>query len=514
MMRCDNRENKIYIAIDLKSFYASVECIERGLDPLKANLVVADTSRTDKTICLAVSPSLKSHGIPGRPRLFEVEQAVERINAGRLAAAPGRKFSGESYMADELRDDPSLKLSYIAAVPRMAYYMEYSTAIFDIYQKYAAPEDIHVYSIDEVFIDITPYMEFYGMTPRDLTMRIIREVLEKTGITATAGIGTNMYLCKVAMDIVAKKMPADENGVRIAELNERSYREMLWDHRPLTDFWRVGRGTAARLEKYGIFTMGDIARCSLGRDSDFYNEDILYREFGINAELLIDHAWGWEPVGIREIKAYRPKVNSLCSGQVLNRPYKAEEALVILKEMADGISLELVDNGLTADQLLLDISYDGSSLDIPELADEYRSRTTMDMYGRKRPQHAHGSIGLDMQTSSSEKIISAAVELFDRIVDRRLLIRKLSVTVNRVIPEGSGELPGEENRQLSIFDIDEKSIEERKKQEARLTADKNRQMALLSIKKRFGKNAVLRGTSYEECATAKERNHQIGGHRA
>ena len=362
MMRCDNRENRIYIAIDLKSFYASVECIERGLDPLKANLVVADTSRTDKTICLAVSPSLKNHGIPGRPRLFEVEQAVERINAGRLAKAPGRKFSGESYMADELRDDPSLKLSYIAAVPRMAYYMEYSAKIFDIYRKYISSEDIHVYSIDEVFIDATSYLKIYNTTASQLAQMMIKDVLFQTGITATAGIGTNLYLCKVAMDIVAKHMEPDENGVRIASLNEKTYRELLWQHTPLTDFWRIGKGISKKLQENGLYNMGDIALCSIE------NEDKLYKLFGVNAELIIDHAWGYEPTEIKHIKQYHSRNSSLGSSQVLSRPYTFTQAKIVLKEMAESLALDLVDKNLVSNQIVVSIMYDRENLDDDSLS--------------------------------------------------------------------------------------------------------------------------------------------------
>ena len=358
---------KQYVAIDLKSFYASVECIERELDPMTTNLVVADASRTEKTICLAVSPSLKAFGVPGRPRLFEVVQKVGEVNALRQSRAPGRTLTGKSWDALQLQADPTLGVDYLVAPPRMAHYMEHSAKIYSIYLKYVAPEDIHVYSIDEVFMDVTPYLRNRGMTAREFTRMIIQDVVDTTGITATAGIGTNLYLCKVAMDIVAKHMEADEYGVRIAELDELSYRRLLWNHRPLTDFWRVGRGYVKRLEKVGLYTMGDVARCSLGRSDEFYNEELLYKLFGVNAELLIDHAWGWEPCTIAQIKAYRPQTNSLGSGQVLHCPYTSEKAKLVVREMTDMLVLDLVDKGLVTDQMVLTVGYDIENLTDPEI---------------------------------------------------------------------------------------------------------------------------------------------------
>ncbi len=504
---------KSYIAIDLKSFYASVECVERGLDPLRSNLVVADRSRTDKTICLAVSPALKAYGIPGRPRLFEVEQAVKKINEERLKRAPGHEFTGESYLAEELEADPSLKLSYIAAVPRMRYYMDYSTDIVNIYQKYVSVEDIHVYSIDEVFIDVTSYLGIYHMSPHELAVTMIRDVLKTTGITATAGIGTNLYLSKIAMDIVAKKMPADADGVRIAELTERSYRELLWDHRPLTDFWRVGRGIARRLESHGIFTMGDIARCSLGRETDYYNEDLLYKMFGINAELLIDHAWGWEPVGIPEIHSYVPESNSISSGQVLHRPYEIAEARNVMREMADMLSLDLFEKGVVTDQLVLTIGYDIENLTDPKRSRNYKGPVTVDYLGRRIPKHAHGTANLDRFTSSSRIILDAFTALYDEITDPALLIRRINVTANRIFREEDAA-GRSDSGQLSLFDLGEENMRRREEEEARLEEEKRLQEALLSVKKRFGKNAILRGMNYEKGATARDRNNQVGGHKA
>ena len=422
-------KQKTYIAIDLKSFYASVECRERGLDPLDTNLVVADESRTDKTICLAVTPSLKSYGISGRGRLFEVKQRVKEANAGRRHDAPGRKLEGSSYLFSELQSKPELAIDFIIAPPRMAYYMEYSTRIYEVYMKYVAPEDIVVYSIDEVFMDVTDYLNTYKLSPHDLAMKIILDVLETTGITATAGIGTNLFLCKVAMDIVAKHIPADANGVRIAELDEMKYRRELWAHQPLADFWRVGRGYAKKLEENGMFTMGDVARCS------HENEDLLYKLFGKNAELLIDHAWGWEPTTIEAIKAYRPSTNSLGSGQVLHCPYKADKAKLVLREMADLLVLDMVDKGLATDQIVVTVGYDIENLTDPERSKKYHGAIVKDHYGRAIPKHSHGTINLDGHTSSTKKIMCAVSELFDRIVDKNLLIRRLNITANHVLPE-------------------------------------------------------------------------------
>ena len=395
-------KERTYIAIDLKSFYASVECRERGLDPLDTNLVVADESRTDKTICLAVTPSLKSYGISGRGRLFEVKQRVKEANAGRQHDAPGHKLDGSSCFHSELLKNPNLAIDFVIAPPRMAYYMEYSTRIYNVYLKYVAPEDIVVYSIDEVFMDVTDYLSTYKLSPHDLAMKIILDVLETTGITATAGIGTNLFLCKVAMDIVAKHIPADKNGVRIAELDEMKFRQELWSHQPLTDFWRVGHGYAKKLEQNGMFTMGDVARCSV------HDEDKLYKLFGKNAELLIDHAWGWEPTTIEAIKAYRPSTNSLGSGQVLHQPYTAEKAKLVLREMADLLVLDLVDKGLVTDQIVVTVGYDIENLADPERSKKYHGAIVKDHYGRQIPKHAHGTANLDGHTSSTKKIMSAA----------------------------------------------------------------------------------------------------------
>ncbi|MCI7766735.1 MAG: DNA methylase [Oscillospiraceae bacterium] len=503
---------RIYAAIDLKSFYASVECAERGLDPLNTNLVVADESRTEKTICLAVSPSLKAYGIGGRARLFEVIQRVREINYTRQRMAPEGHFTGESYIDSELKNNPALALSYIAAPPRMKYYMDYSTRIYKIYLRFIAPEDIHVYSIDEVFMDITDYLGTYRMTPRQLIEKIIREVFNETGITATAGIGTNMYLAKIAMDIVAKHIPADENGVRIAELDEMSYRRQLWAHRPLTDFWRVGAGYAKKLEANGLFTMGDIARCSLGSPNELRNENMLYKLFGVNAELLIDHAWGWEPCTIADVKAYRPETNSISSGQVLQSPYEYEKAKLIIKEMVDSLSLDLVDKGLVTDQLVISIGYDRENLTDPEISGNYKGEVTFDHYGRKIPKHAHGSVNLDRRTASSKLLGSAAEELFERIADKQLLVRRLNVTANHVISEEMAA-ENEDFEQLDLFSDPAEAMKRREVEENKLRREKNMQQAILSMKKKYGKNAVLRGMDLKEGATAIMRNGQIGGHK-
>ncbi len=501
-------KKRTYIAIDLKSFYASVECRERGLDPMDTNLVVADESRTNKTICLAVTPSLKSFGIPGRPRLFEVRQRVNEANGRRRYRAPKGMFEGSSYSFSELMKDPRLKIDFITARPRMAYYMDYSRHIYEIYLKYVAPEDIIVYSIDEVFMDVTEYLGIYGLSPHDLAMNIILEVLKETGITATAGIGTNLYLCKVAMDIVAKHIPADENGVRIAELDEMSYRYALWEHRPLTDFWRVGRGYSKKLEEYGMFTMGDVARCSVR------NEDLLYKLFGINAELLIDHAWGWEPCEISDVRAYKPENQSLGPSQVLHCPYEAEKAKLVLREMADMLALDLVDKGFVTDQIVITVGYDIENLSDEKRRRSYRGEVVTDHYGRKIPKHAHGTFNLGRFTSSSKLIIDAASEIFDREVNKNLLVRRMNITANHVMREDS--IPKNDNKyeQMSLF-TDYRALEkERMKESEKLSKERRIQEAELSIKKRFGKNAILRGMNFEEGATAKDRNAQIGGHRA
>lgn len=501
-----------YIAIDLKSFYASVECVERGLDPLTTNLVVADSSRTEKTICLAVSPSLKTYGIGGRARLFEVVQRIEQVNTQRKYKAPRRTFTGKSYNAPELNSNPSLAVDYIVAPPQMARYMEVSTNIYQIYLKYISPEDIHVYSIDEVFIDATAYLKTYGLTARELAVKMIRDVLKNTGITATAGIGTNMYLAKIAMDIVAKKMPADNDGVRIAELDEMSYRRQLWNHRPLTSFWRVGHGYASKLEEKGLFTMGDIARCSLGGKYDYYNEDLLYKLFGVNAELLIDHAWGWEPCTIEDIKSYKPENNSISSGQVLQCPYDFEKGKLIVREMTDLLTLDLVDKGLVTDQIVLTVGYDIENLTDTFKRMQYNGQITTDHYGRQVPKSAHGSINLGQHTSSTKIITEKVMELYDRIVDPQLTVRRMYVVANHVIDENNIEEHPPE--QLDFY-TDYEALEIQKTEEKeRLFRERNMQKSLLRIKKKYGKNAVLKGMNLEEGATTVERNGQVGGHRA
>lgn len=508
-----SQENHVYLAIDLKSFYASVECRERQLDPLTTNLVVADVSRTEKTICLAVSPTLKAYGIPGRPRLFEVVQKVREANAKRRMAAPGHAFTGSSCDADELKRSPELSVSYIAAPPRMALYMEYSTQIYNIYLRYISPEDIHVYSIDEVMMDVTHYLGTYCLTARELAMKMIKAVQEATGITATGGIGTNLYLCKVAMDIVAKHIVPDENGVRIAELDEMSYRRLLWNHRPLTDFWRVGRGYAGKLEAAGIYTMGDIARCSIGKSHEYYNEDLLYKMFGINAELLIDHAWGWEPCTMAAIKAYKPEASSIGSGQVLQCPYDYKKARLIVQEMTDLLVLDLVDKGLVTDQMVLTVGYDIDNLTNPEIRKRYKGEIVTDHYGRRIPKHAHGTANIGRQTSSMMLIMDSVMELYDRIVDKNLLVRRVNVTANHVIEEkGVEKTPPYE--QLDLFTDYDALQQKRQEEEEKLKREKQIQEAMLTIKKKFGKNAILKGINLEEGAMTKERNEQIGGHKA
>lgn len=504
---------RTYIAIDLKSFYASVECKVRKLDPLTTNLVVADASRTQKTICLAVSPSLKEYGIPGRPRLFEVVQQVQEANARRIRKAPGQKFIGKSHNAIELKNNPSLEIDFIAAPPQMAKYMEWSTRIYNVYLKYAAPEDIHVYSIDEVFIDITSYLKASGFSAREYTKKIIQDVDKTTGITATAGIGSNLYLCKVAMDIMAKRVEADQDGARIAELDEMSYRYLLWDHRPLTDFWRVGKGYTKKLEQNGLYTMGDIARCSLGKSNEYHNENLLYRLFGINAELLIDHAWGWEPCTIADVKAYKPENNSVGSGQVLHCPYTFEKARIIVMEMADLLVLDLVDKGLVTDQMVLTVGYDIENLDDAKKRQEYKGEITIDHYGRRVPKHAHGTTNLSGKTSSTKLITDAVMELYDRIVNPKLLVRRVTLTANRVVDEKSVI---EENsyEQMNLFTDYEAENKRREEEKAELEKERRMQQAVLSIKKKFGKNAILKGMNLQEGATTVDRNNQIGGHKA
>ena len=489
------------ICIDLKSFYASVECVERGLDPLKANLVVADSSKTEKTICLAVTPSLKSLGVPGRPRLYEVQQIMKGVNERRRRAARYGRFSGKSSDITQLEADNSLEADFIIAPPRMAKYMEVSTRIYEIYLRYIAPEDIHVYSIDEVFIDVTSYLETYKCTAHQLAIAMIRDVLRETGITATAGIGTNLYLAKIAMDIVAKKMPADKDGVRIAELDEMSYRRQLWEHQPLTDFWRIGRGISRRLEAAHMYTMGDVAECSV------YNEDRLYRLFGVNAELLIDHAWGWEPCTIADIKSYKPKAHSISQGQVLSRPYTFDEGSIIVREMSELLVLDLVDKGLAADQIVLTVGYDHT-----EIPENYEGIMEYDHYGRKLPKQAHGSKNLGEYTSSTKKIVSAMAELYNEIVDRRLLVRRMYVVANHVMYER--DVKKDDFVQLDLFSDWDSVQAEQEKQEQEKQREKAIQQTMLGIKKKYGKNAILKGLNFEEGATSIERNGQVGGHKA
>ncbi len=494
-----------YIAIDLKSFYASVECIERGLDPLDTCLVVADESRTEKTIGLAVSPSLKKYSVPGRPRLFEVIQKVRQANRQRLKDAPEGTFKGKSVSGRMLSNDPSLEIDFLIAKPRMALYMRYSTRIFSIYSRFVSPEDIHVYSIDEVFMDVTDYLKTYKTTPKALAEKIVNEVLNETGITATVGIGTNLYLAKVAMDIVAKHIPANESGAKIAELDKMSYRMLLWNHRPLTDFWRVGRGYTRKLEKMGLYTMGDVARCSIGKAGDYYNEKLLYDAFGVNAELLIDHAWGYEPCRISDIKAYKPETHSISQRQVLEEPYDFDKGRIIVREMADQLALEMVDKRITCDQMVLTVGYDIENTLDPDRAKKYEGPYETDPYGRKIPKSAHGSINLSRRTASAKLILEAISALYDRIVDHNLLVRRMYVVANHVLSEddeGSGKC-----EQLNMFTDYEKEDEV-------LEREKKRQHAILYIKRKFGANAILRGMNLQEGATAKDRNQQIGGHKA
>lgn len=503
----------IYIAIDLKSFYASVECCERNMDPLRTNLVVADAERTEKTICLAVSPSLKSFGISGRARLFEVVQRVKEVNSERLRKTPKGYFEGKSCDIEELMVNPALEVDYHVAPPRMAKYLEESTRIYDIYLKYIAPEDMHVYSIDEVFMDVTHYLGIYKCSPEELARRIINDVLQNTGITATAGVAPNLYLCKIAMDIVAKHMEPDENGVRVAYLDEMLYRKLLWNHRPLTDFWRVGAGYRKKLEENGLYTMGDIARCSLGQANDFHNEELLYRLFGINAELLIDHAWGWEPVTIEDIKAYKPSSNSTSSGQVLQCPYSSDKARIVVMEMTDLLVLDLVDKGLVTDQLVLTVGYDIDNLKEDKTGRRYKGEVKLDRYGRKIPKHAHGTTNLKSFSSSSRLIIDAVLKLYDEIIDKNLSIRRINVTANHLTKENEVK---EENsyEQMSLFTDYGIAEKEKEAEEEQLSREKKMQRAILDVKKRYGKNALLRGVDLEAGATTISRNKQIGGHKA
>ena len=519
----DDKKNRIYAAIDLKSFYASVECRERGLDPLKTNLVVADPDRTEKTICLAVTPSLKAYGVSGRARLFEVVQRVREVNAERLNSLACGSFSGESFDSDELQENPALKLTYITAPPRMKLYMRYSTEIYKIYLRFVAPEDIHVYSIDEVFMDVTRYTHLYAAEARKagldpvhyMALVMIRHVLSATGITATAGIGTNLYLAKVAMDVVAKHVPPDADGVRIAALDEAGYRRQMWHHRPLTDFWRIGKGYARKLEAEGLYTMGDIARCSLGGKGDYYNEELLYRLFGVNAELLIDHAWGWEPCRISDIKAYRPDSSSLSVGQVLPAPYASDKARLVTREMTDGLALDLVAKGLACDQVALTVCYDTENLADPELRGRYRGPVTVDFYGREVPKPAHGSENLEGYTSSTRRITAAMLALYDRIVNPALKVRRIYVVANRVRDEAEAcaEQAGR-SVQLDMFTDYEAEARKEAARRAEREKERRQQQVVLAIKQKYGRNAILKGMNLEEGATQRERNRQVGGHRA
>lgn len=505
--------NKTYMCIDLKSFYASVECVERGLDPLTTNLVVADKSRTSKTICLAVTPSLKAEGINGRPRLFEVMTAVDKINAARKIKNNNKEFSGSSFNAEDLKNNLSLKLDYIAAPPRMAFYIKHSTKIYNIYLKYVAPEDIHVYSIDEVFMDITNYLKASGLNAHEFAKKIALDVLNTTGITATVGIGTNLFLAKIAMDIVSKHIPTDKDGVRIAELDEKSYKEKLWSHRPITDFWRVGKGYAKKLEKYGIYTMGDIALCSLGNEEDFYNEKLLFDLFGVNAELLIDHAWGFEPCTISDIKSYKPQSNSLGSGQVLHEPYDFEGTRLVIKEMLDMLCLDLVDKGLATNQITLTVGYDVENLLDPKRAENYCGQVKIDAYGRRIPKHTQLTINLKRYTSSSKRIIDYVLAEFDDNVNTSLLVRRINISANHVISEK--KIPKDNDfEQLNLFTNHGNKRENEEQEEQEREREKQLQETMLDIKKRFGKNAILKGMNLKKGATAKDKNSQIGGHRA
>ena len=492
----------MYVCIDLKSFYASAECVERGLDPLNTHLVVADLTRTEKTICLAVSPSLKALGIPGRPRLFEVVQKVREANEHRLWKAPGRTFTQKCYLADELARHPEYEIEYVIAPPQMRRYMQISAGIYKTYLKYIAPEDIHVYSIDEVFIDVTNYLETYHCTAHELAIRMVRDVLKTSGITATAGIGTNLFLAKIAMDIVAKKMPPDKDGVRIAELDEMSYRRQLWSHTPITDFWMFGSGTARRLESMDITTMGELARASL------CDEERLYKLFGVKAELIIDHAWGWEPCTIAAIKAYRPENHSLSQGQVLSTPYPADKARLVMREMADQLVLDLVRKAVVTDQIVLSIGYDHSGA-----SSEYAGTVAMDRYGKKVPKPAHGSVNLGKHTASAKLILPAVMRLFDQITESSLPVRRMTIAANHVIPESEAE-PAEAPLQFGLFDDPEEISRRQEREKAALEKERRLQEAVLSIKSKFGKNAVLKGMNFEEGATARDRNGQVGGHKA
>ena len=497
---------RTYLCIDLKSFYASVECMERNLDPMNTNLVVADESRTEKTVCLAISPTMKQYALGGRARLYEVLQKVREVNYQRKKINSYKTFLGKSYIDSDLKNNKNLELDFIIAPPQMKKYMEYSTRIYEVYLKYIAPEDIYVYSIDEVFCDLTNYLKHYNLTAKELVIKMIHDVYKTTGITATAGIGTNMYLAKVAMDIVAKHAEADEFGVRLAEIDEMSYRKLLWNHKPLTSFWRVGQGYAKKLEAKGLYTMGDIARCSIE------NEDLLYKMFGVNAELLIDHAWGWEPCTIENIKAYKPTTNSISSGQVLHCPYDYKKTKLIVKEMSDLLALDLVAKNLVTNQLVMTIGYDIDNLTNPSIRDKYNGDITLDHYGREVPKHAHGTINIDHYTCSSKTIMENMIKLFDRIINKDLLIRRVNIVASNVV---KSELVKNKPivQQFDLFSNNEELEHQKRKELEAEKEEKKVQEVLLDIKTRFGKNAILKGMNLEEGATTIERNGQVGGHK-
>ena len=491
---------KVYICIDLKSFYASVECIERGLDPLNTNLVVADSTRTEKTICLAISPSLKQYGIGGRARLFELNQMVKEINNKRKKENKNRNFTGKSIMDDELKRDKAKELDLIIAPPRMAHYLNYSSKIYQIYLRHIAKEDIFVYSIDEVFADITKYLKYNHTTPKGFVTKILKDVVKETGITATAGIGSNLFLAKVAMDVVAKNAEADNYGVRIAELDEMTYRKVLWDYRPITDIWRIGKGIASKLAQYNIYTLGDIAKCSLE------NEELLYNLFGINAELLIDHAWAVEPCTIESIKSYKPSTKSISTGQVLSCPYSYQKTKLIIREMSELLALNLAEKHLITDQLVLTIGYD-----IANVTEEYKGEIKKDFYGRKIPKHAHGTINLKEKTSSSKQIMTAAINLFEKIINPDLLVKRINISATKLTVREKEKLMIK-YEQLDIFSNPETVQKERQNKRQEEKQENALQQVVLNMKEKYGRNAILRGMNLESCGTTIERNKQIGGH--
>ena len=487
-----------YICIDLKSFYASVECVLRGLDPLTTNLVVADVSRTEKTICLAVSPSLKAYHIPSRARLFEVIQSVKEINRERKIKNGNKPFRAKSYLAKEL-EDYSVELDYIAATPQMAKYIEFSSKIYQIYLKYIDASDIHVYSIDEVFMDVTHYLKMYKMTAEELVRTIIKEIYSKTGITATGGIGTNLYLAKIAMDIEAKKKEADEYGVRIAYLDENLYKKSLWSHMPITDFWRIGNGIARRLAKYGIYTMGDVARCAIE------NEELLFKEFGVNAEILIDHSFGIETVTIPDIKSYRPESTSVTVGQVIHCAYEKEKALLVVKEMTYELYEQLLEKHMLTNQIALAIGYD------IEQKNPYYGEYALDMYGRKVPKSIHSSINLDGYTNSFELLKRASTLLFDKLCDSNLLVRRLFIVATHTIDESDYV---KKEKRLTLFDDPDEVKNNETKEKKREEKERSVEKTILNLKKKFGKNAVIKGLDLDKDGTTINRNKEIGGHKA